>query len=416
MNDQAPLRTDVATFARLTGWEYFPIAFIGRLPFAMMIVGILTFVTTVRGSVAEAGLAAACAGIGTAACGPVVGSLADRVSQRAVLLVCSAVSILATALLLVLVGAGAPLLAVLAIAFVAGGATPQVAPFSRSRLVVFAGTARSTVTRGRAVSMVMSYESVMDEASFVIGPVLVGILTTLIAPWAPLVTGAILTATIVVAFALHHSGRAVAQHSPSEKPLDGSVFSARILLLAAGMLLVGSVFGSILTALTEFMTARGIGEQTGIAYGAMSVGAIVVAVSVAALPRRFTLPARWIAFGGLGLVGAIALLLADSLIATLVALFLSGCGIGAVLVVLFSLGAEAAPAGRSTTVLTTLQSTLVVGQALATAAGGLVAQEFGSAAGYGITAASAVMLVALAMLYRWRFERAVGTDRLVVAD
>jgi MFS family permease len=102
--------------------------------------------------------------------------------------------------------------------------------------------------------------------------------------------------------------------------------------------------------------------------------------------------------------------MADSLIATLIALFLSGCGIGAVLVVLFSLGAEAAPAGRSTTVLTTLQSTLVVGQALATAVGGFVAQEFGATAGYAITAASAVTLVVLATLYRWRFDRRVGTE------
>lgn len=404
MNEQAPLRTDIATFARLTGWEYFPIAFIGRLPFAMMIVGILTFVTTVRGSVAEAGLAAACAGIGTAACGPLVGSLADRMSQRVVLIVCSLVSILATLAFMLLVGGGAPLLLILAVAFAAGGATPQVAPFSRSRLVGFAGTARSAVKRGRAVSMVMSYESVMDEASFVLGPVLVGILTTFIAPWAPLVTGAILTATIVVAFAVHHSGRAIDRDPASEKSASGSVFSARILTLAAGMLLVGGVFGSILTSLTAFMTTRGIGEQTGIAYGAMSVGAIVVAVSVAALPPRFTLPARWIAFAALGLVGAITLLLADSLIATLVALFLSGCGIGAVLVALFSLGAAAAPAGRSTTVLTTLQSTLVVGQALATAAGGFVAQSFGATAGYAITAGLAVGLVALAGLYRWRCD------------
>lgn len=405
MNDQAPLRTDIASFARLTGWEYFPLAFIGRLPFAMMIVGILTFVTTVRGSVAEAGLAAACAGIGTAVCGPLVGSWADRVSQRAVLLACSTASILATALFLILVSDEAPLLAILVVAFVAGGTTPQVAPFSRSRLVVLAATARSSVKRTRAVSMVMSYESVMDEASFVFGPVLVGILTTFIAPWAPLVIGAVLTATVVVAFALHHSGRAVALESRSGAASDGSVFSARILVLAAGMLLVGSIFGTILTALTVFMTARGLGEQTGIAYGAMSVGAIVVALWVATLPQRFSLPARWLTFGAVGLIGAITLLAANSLATTLIALFLSGCGIGAVLVVLFSLGAAAAPAGRSTTVLTTLQSTLVVGQALATAAGGLVAQAFGSTAGYGMTVASAVLLVALAALYRWRFAR-----------
>ena len=35
---------------RLTGLPYFVIAFIARLPFAMMVVGVLTMVVTVRGS------------------------------------------------------------------------------------------------------------------------------------------------------------------------------------------------------------------------------------------------------------------------------------------------------------------------------------------------------------------------------
>jgi MFS family permease len=406
MTEPAPLRADLAAFARLTGWGYFPVAFVGRLPFAMMIVGILTIVATVRGSVAEAGLAAACAGIGTAILGPVVGSLADRFSQRAVLLAGSVLSILAVVAFLALIAADAPIAAIAALAFVAGGTTPQVAPFSRSRLVGFAGRASSAAKRDRAVSMVMSYESVMDEASFVIGPVLVGLLTTLIAPWAPLVAGAVVTATIVVAFALHHSARAAEPaHHDTHAP-GGSVFSPRILTLAAGMLLVGGVFGSILTALTELMTTWGAGEQTGIVYGAMSVGAIVVAVSVAALPRGFTLSARWVAFAALGLAGAVALAAASTLWGVLIALFLSGCGIGAVLVALFSLGAEAAPAGRSTTVLTTLQSTLVVGQALATAGGGLVAQASGAAAGFWITAGITAALVLLAGVYRWRFAGA----------
>ena len=378
----------------------------------MMIVGILTIVATARDSIAEAGLAAACAGVGTAVCGPFVGTLADRLGQRMVLVACSLLSIVAVGALLALLATGAPIILIASVAFVAGGSTPQVAPFSRSRLVGFAGLVRSPARRGRAVSMVMSYESVMDEASFVIGPVLVGVLTSLIAPWAPLVAGAVLTATIVVAFALHRTGGVVGL-GQSPRSAVGSARSARIIVLAGGMLLAGGVFGSILTALTEFMKARGIGAQTGIAYGAMSVGAIVVAVSVAALPPRFTLATRWIAFGALGLSGAVALVAASSLWGMVVALFLCGSGIGAVLVALFSLGARVAPAGRSTTVLTTLQSALVVGQAITTAVSGLVVQALGPTAGFWITVGFSGLLVVLAALYRWRFPEppAFATQR-----
>ncbi len=76
--------------ASKVGWEYFPVAFAGRLPYAMMIVGVLTLVATLRGSVAEAGLSAAAAGLGTAIAGPASGVLADRLGQRVVLLALAA--------------------------------------------------------------------------------------------------------------------------------------------------------------------------------------------------------------------------------------------------------------------------------------------------------------------------------------
>jgi MFS family permease len=368
----------------------------------MMIVGVLTFVATERNSVAEAGFAAACAGIGTAICGPYAGTLADRFSQRAVLIASSLLSVTAVTSFLALVAGGAPFTLQLIVAFVLGGATPQVAPFSRARLVVFASSARTPHKRDRAISMVMSYESVMDETSFVIGPVLVGVLTALIAPWAPLVFSAIITATIVIAFAVHSSAvfRPVTEASTASP--RGRVFSSRILLLALGMFLVGSVFGSTLTALIEFMTVRDLGAQTGIAYGAMSAGAIITAIVLATLPRALTLRMRWIVFAALGLAGTLALASSSTVPAMAVALFFSGCGIGAVLVSLFSLGSEEAPAGRSTTVLTTLQSSIVVGQALSTAGSGLVAEMWGASAGFAVAVLSTTLLMLLGILYALR--------------
>jgi uncharacterized protein (TIGR03382 family) len=73
-----------------------------------------------------------------------------------------------------------------------------------------------------------------------------------------------------------------------------------------------------------------------------------------------------------------------------------------VLVTLFSLGAEAAPPGRATTVLTALQSTLVVGQAVVTALGGVLVDASGSAAGFGVAAALVAVLLVLGLLNRRR--------------
>src|SRR3954470_17844769 len=67
------------------GLSYFPLAFIARLPFAMITVGLLTLVVAERGSVAFGGLNSAAAGIGTALAGPLLGAAADRLGQRRVL-------------------------------------------------------------------------------------------------------------------------------------------------------------------------------------------------------------------------------------------------------------------------------------------------------------------------------------------
>lgn len=399
-------RADARALVRHVGVGYFPLAFVGRLPFAMMIVGVLALSVSTSGSVAEAGIVAAAAGIGTAACGPIAGSLADRVGQRRVLLVSGALSILASAALLLLAPA-APLAVVAIVAALVGGTTPQVAPFSRSRLVAVSGRFETPVARDRAMSLVMSYESAVDETSFVIGPVLVGLLTALVAPWAPLALSMALTASIVVAFAVHPTARTMAfgTRTGAAGSTFASAFRAEARLLVVAALLVGAVFGSTLTALTAFLIEHGHGEIAGIVYGAMSVGAIVVALGTAALPRRFGLRARWVVFAALAAAACVGLVYADSISGVALLLAATGVGVGATLVGIFTLGALVAPDGRATTVLTTLQSSLVVGQALAMAAGGALAEAAGSEAGFAMTALIAGAVLVTGLVDRALFGR-----------
>ncbi|WP_341856709.1 MFS transporter [Brachybacterium sp. GPGPB12] len=80
---------------REAGTAYFPIAFIARFPFAMMIVGTLTLVVAARDSIALGGLNSAVLGLGSALVGPLLGAAADRFGQRRVILVAGIVNSLA---------------------------------------------------------------------------------------------------------------------------------------------------------------------------------------------------------------------------------------------------------------------------------------------------------------------------------
>jgi len=370
---------------RAAGWSYFPVALVARLPFAMMVVGLLTLVVSARGSIAVAGMTSAMTGLGTAIFGPLLGAASDRFGQRRVLLITGIANSVLLAAIAWLAFAPVKEAVLLAVAFAIGATMPQVAPLSRSRLVTIIGRTFSPQRRSRVLNGTMAYESAADEVVFVFGPVVVGLLATSQGPAAPVIGAAILALVFVTAFALHPTARAstAAPTTPDSGPDQApavELLSPRVLIPVVGALGMGLFFGAMLTALTAFMADRGAAEQAGLVYGAMGIGSAALALSVAALPDRFTLPARWLVFGGVLVAGAAATPLAHNVAGMAACLMIVGMGIGPTLVTQFSLAAEASPRGRSGTVMTMLGSGVVVGQSAATALVGLVAEESGTAA------------------------------------
>lgn len=186
----------------------------------MLTVGTLTLVTSVSGSYAVGGTAAGAVGIGSALGAPVLGALADRRGQRTVLLAAAALNALAVLALIAAAYAMTPAgvfpAALLAAAFAAGASCPQVGPLARVRWMALTSQSsrngRSATSRGadkQDLDTALSYESTADELTFVLGPALVGILASLLAPWLPLALAAALTITLVPAFAVHRTHRAV---------------------------------------------------------------------------------------------------------------------------------------------------------------------------------------------------------------
>ena len=383
---------------RLTGLPYFVIAFIARLPFAMMVVGVLTMVVTVRGSLSLGGLTSAAVGLGTALVGPFLGAAADRRGQRPVLAlaaVLNAVMLAAFALVVYLPVHDA---IVLASAFLIGATAPQVSPMSRSRLVTIIAERMPQTQRARTTSATMSYESAADETVFVFGPFLVGVLASFIAPWAPIAIASALTLLFVGAFALHPTGR----HVSVERGVDGrapsavsELFRPALLVVVIGIFGIGLFFGASLTALTSFMADRDAAEQAGLLYGVMGVGSAVLALGVAWLPARFTLHARWLVFAGILVAGAVLFATSTTVTTMVIALALVGVGVGPTIVTQYSLGAARSPRGRSATVMTMLGSGVVVGQAVAAAVTGAVAEGAGTPIALVLPAvAAAIVLLA----------------------
>lgn len=146
-----------SSLLREAGLAYFVVAFVARLPFAMMVVGVLTVVVSARGSLSIGGLTSAAVGIGTACFGPLLGAAADRFGQRLVLLMLAIANGTALIVFTLVVYTSAVDAFVLLAAFGIGATAPQVAPMSRSRLVTIISERMPESVRARTLSGTMAY-------------------------------------------------------------------------------------------------------------------------------------------------------------------------------------------------------------------------------------------------------------------
>ncbi|WP_431796428.1 MFS transporter [Microbacterium enclense] len=380
-----------------TGFWYFPVAFVARLPFAMMTVGVLALVVSVRGSVALGGLTSAAVGIGVVIAGPVLGDLADRFGQSRVLVPTGLANGILLALFPLVVDSPAADGLVLASAVAIGLTGPQTAAMSRSRVMALIGDRIAPDRRERTFSRAMAYESAADETAFVIGPFVVGVLAAVVAPWAPIAAAAALSFVFVTAFALHPTGRVVpvASERGAMAPAR-ELLRPRMLMLVVAVFGVGAFFGSTLTSLTAFMEARGAPEAGALLYGVMGVGSAVLALAVAVLPARFSLRWRLAIFAILLFASAGAYSVGGSVVTVTVVLCLMGIGVGPSLVTLFSLAGYRAPAGRTATTMTVLASALTLAQALSSAVTGAVAERVSVETAMLFPAGAALIVLAMA--------------------
>lgn len=397
------------------GWGFFPLALLAKLPYAMSVVAVMTSVSAVTGSYAQAGATAALVGVGTAVSGPLLGAAADKYGQRPVLLLSATLNAIAIYGLALGLRGSAAAWVLLVIGLLIGLTAPQASSMVRSRWLLAIGVRIEPARQAKATSAVLSYESMTDEFMFVLGPVVTGAIAVALGVVVPLEAAALLTVVGGVGFGVHRSvqfarGRrfdlkhSTAADAPEADPIR-DLFRARILVPVAGMVTIGFFFGAMLASLTGFMEVRGEAAATGIYYGIMGVGSAILALGTVWLPVDFTLSRRWASFSAVMVAGAVLLLTVRGLTGTVLAMVVMGCGVGPTLVTLFSIASEVAPLGRVTTVMAMMSTGVVVGQALASVVAGAALDASGFEAGYHLVAGATVVLFVLWVAYALQGKR-----------
>ncbi|MEW1721530.1 MFS transporter [Streptomyces sp. NPDC093109] len=375
--------------------------FAARQPFAMLTIGIVLLVQHTTGSYGSAGAVAAVTGVSMALCAPQGGRLADRFGQRAVLVPGVLLHTVSVGTLVALALGGAPLWALFAAAVPTGASVPQIGPMVRSRWATVLGDGSGH--RSSLLPTAAAFESVTDEFTFVIGPVLATALCAGVHPAAGLLAEAALTLVGGLLFAAQRSGLPRPRHQggtdvPAER--RGSALSVPgVKVLVVAFLGIGSVFGGMQVSLTAFAEEMGNPGVNGLLYGIFAAGNMLAGIVCGTLAWKIG-PRQRLLFGYVALTLATSVLWAVHSVPLLAGLgLLVGLCIAPALITGYTLVDSLVPASARTEAFTWLTGAVALGQAAAVTAAGQLADTFGASAGFVVplagTALALVVLLAL---------------------
>lgn len=159
---------------------------LGRMPLSMMGIGIVTMVSQLTGRYGLAGALSATLAMSAAVLGPYISRLVDRHGQRRVLRPATLAAVAAVAGLLVCAQQGAPDWSLFVFS-AAAGCVPSVGSMVRARWAeLYRGD-------GQSLHAAYSWESIVDELCFIVGPILsIGLSTAWFAEAGPLMAAGFL--------------------------------------------------------------------------------------------------------------------------------------------------------------------------------------------------------------------------------
>ncbi|WP_336030619.1 MFS transporter [Geodermatophilus sp. FMUSA9-8] len=374
-----------AAWFSLAGW-------VARLPLPMLGLGAVLLVEGESGSYALAGAVSGTLALTASVAGPQWARAMDRRGQGRVLQVAMAAYLLTGLAFVGVVVGDAPRWTWFGLAALTGASLPNIGALVRARWV-------AALEDAERRQIAFAFESVVDEVVFVVGPPLVTVLGTLVAPAAGFTTGIVLGTVGGLWLARQRATE------PVVTPADEGGGSRRlaalgpaVLLVCAAYLGVGTVFGAMDVVVVGYAESLGVPALAGVALALYAGGSLVagLAYGVARLPG--TLAARFLGTAVFFGVAAQGLWAVSSLPLLIGAGFLAGLAVAPVLVSGASLIESRVPRAALTEALSWSNTGLTVGVTAGSALAGAAVDSWGAQAAFAVpaVAAAAAALIALA--------------------
>ncbi|MCF3147524.1 MFS transporter [Streptomyces platensis] len=385
-----------AIFGRPGTKSFSAAGLLGRMPLSMMGIGIVTMISQLTGRYVLAGALSATLALSAAVLGPQISRLVDRHGQSRVLRPATLVSIAAVAGLLL--SAQQRWADWLLFVFAGcAGCVPSVGSMIRAR---WAEIYRDSP---RELHTAYSWESIVDEACFIFGPILsIGLSTAWFPEAGPLLAAVFLAAG--VCWLTAQRATEPVPH-PQEQHAKGSALRSRGLqVLVVTFVATGAIFGAIDVVTVAFAEEVGHKAAASLVLAVYALGSCLAGAVFGLLHLKGHASRRWVVGVCAMAVSMVPLQLVGSLPLLAVALFVAGLSIAPTMVTTMALIQEHVPRSKLTEGMTWTSTGLAVGVALGSSAAGWVVDAAGAARGYLVPGAAGLLaaLVAFAGYRRLR--------------
>lgn len=371
---------------------------LARIPIGIFGLAIVLLVKEHSGSFADAGAASAAWAIGAGVIAPVQGRLVDRFGQPAVLIPSTLINAAAIFGVVIVAESEGPLWLLCALAAIGGAALPPIGACMRSVWAdVFADDAHARNTA-------YSFDSVVAELFFIVGPLLTTLMVALGSPAFALLAGAALSLVGTLGFATGELARKWrGRHDAAPRAGALSARGMRTLMLAT--IPTGTSFGVLEVALPAFTIAEGeSAELAGILLSLMAIGSIIGGLWYGARSWSGSVVARYLWLHVIFTVLLVPMLVASSMVQMGIAMVLAGLFLAPTAAAGYLMIDRITPPGTTTEATTWAMTSNVAGAAIGAAIGGLVIQHAGVGWALAVAVAGPALGTAIAVTMRRDFE------------
>lgn len=343
---------------------------------------LIFIVVAVSDSYALAGALSAVASITISIATPFWSRLADRIGQRKMLLRVVPMKIIGLSLFIALVMNGAPVWTWFVSIILAELAAINTGGLVRRRWLHVLSPDKSTTaedeTDKHVVNTAYSYEALMDEIVFIVGPITATACATSIAPAAGLIAGMILMSIGLPLFAMQRATEPPPSPVRVKDPHPPVIGIPIVQAIALATTFTGGFFGAISITVVAFAESQGQKSYSGLLLGLWASGSAVMAIINGLIKWKTSYAGRFLIFLTALTIFSIPFLFVDSIFGLAIALFFNGFAIAPLIVNAYGVVQEAVPSEQITESFTWVVAGMPLGGAISSALGGWVIDTYGA--------------------------------------